>query len=189
MLEKEPTAEGTTSLGRLKLLMSYLTGLHHFSSPCSSLHLASSAVSLLDLLLLPSRLGSLDLAREQALSDHNKASVVHYCWTVAQQPGYALLSPTNKVSWKRALLSLASFAHRLLRQATAYIMDTKVPMGDPNFPDNLSIVASTRKVIKLAAARRAEAEGVDGEGAGAAEMEDDKDDAAQDIGGFGIAGR
>lgn len=69
------------------------------------------------------------------------------------------------------------------------MVNTTVPMGDPNFPDNLAIVASTRKVIKLATARRAEAEG-EAAGKGApAEMEDDEDDAAQDIGGYGIAGR
>lgn len=69
------------------------------------------------------------------------------------------------------------------------MLDSTVPMGDPNFPENLSIVASTRKVIKLAAARRAEAEGTDVETGALAEVEEDEDDAAQDIGGFGIAGR
>ncbi|ORY84729.1 putative methyltransferase-domain-containing protein [Leucosporidium creatinivorum] len=68
-------------------------------------------------------------------------------------------------------------------------MDPKMAMGDPNFPADLSIVASTRKVIKLAAVRRAEAEGAAPGEVQPAEEEDDEDDAAQDIGGYGIAGR
>lgn len=63
-------------------------------------------------------------------------------------------------------------------------------LSDPNFPEDLAIVASTRKSIKLAASRAAAAEG--GQTASSAttvEGDDDEEDAAQDVASYGIAGR
>ncbi|GAA5864231.1 hypothetical protein JCM8547_001301 [Rhodosporidiobolus lusitaniae] len=56
------------------------------------------------------------------------------------------------------------------------------PSGDPNFPTGLSILPSTRSVVKLSTA-------AGGGRGGQQDAEEDDETAAQDIAAFGIAGR